>query len=123
MAEKKIATIYPKGGHIFRAFEATTFSKVKVVILGQDPYHGPDQAEGLSFSVPFGVKPPPSLGNIYKELKADLGFQIPVHGLVARVGLQRDERDERIPHLLRAHAAQHGAGEMILGARLHLFLR
>lgn len=80
LAERKVATIYPKGGHIFRTFDATPFSKVKVVILGQDPYHGPDQAEGLSFSVPMGVKPPPSLVNMYKELKSDIGFNIPPHG-------------------------------------------
>jgi uracil-DNA glycosylase len=78
--EKKQYTIYPKGGHIFRAFEVTPFSQTKVVIIGQDPYHGEGQAEGLSFSVAPGVKPPPSLVNIYKELKEDLGFVIPTHG-------------------------------------------
>jgi uracil-DNA glycosylase len=77
-AEQK--TIYPKGKDIFNAFNLTPFNKVKVVILGQDPYHGPDQAMGLSFSVSKGIKPPPSLRNIYKELKLDLGLEIPVHG-------------------------------------------
>jgi uracil-DNA glycosylase len=80
VAERQQYTIYPKGGHIFRAFAATPFKKVKVVLIGQDPYHGPGQAEGLSFSVALGVKPPPSLVNIYKELKEDLGFPIPAHG-------------------------------------------
>ena len=65
--------VFPPEGLIFRAFEATPFSKVKVVILGQDPYHGVGQAHGLSFSVPQGVKAPPSLRNIFKELKSDFG--------------------------------------------------
>jgi uracil-DNA glycosylase len=73
-------TIYPKGSLIFNAFEKTPFDKVKVVILGQDPYHNPGQAMGLSFSVPKGVKPPPSLVNIYKELNNDIGMIIPQHG-------------------------------------------
>ena len=68
-------TIYPEMHHIFEAFEWTPFSKVKVVILGQDPYHGPHQAHGCSFSVLPGVKIPPSLQNIYKELQDDLGYQ------------------------------------------------
>lgn len=77
---KKGKSIYPKASQFFKAFEATPFEKVKVVILGQDPYHGPGQAHGLSFSVPAGVEPPPSLKNIYKELRSDVGFQIPSHG-------------------------------------------
>ena len=72
--------IYPPGGQIFRAFELTPFDNVKVVILGQDPYHGAGQAHGLSFSVAPGVMPPPSLQNIYKELQADLGLTHPGHG-------------------------------------------
>ncbi|MBR5611203.1 MAG: uracil-DNA glycosylase [Bacteroidales bacterium] len=70
--EKK--TIYPPGPKIFNAFDLTPFEKVRVVILGQDPYHGPGQAEGLSFSVPHGVKLPPSLQNIYKEIESDTGI-------------------------------------------------
>ncbi|WP_212005795.1 uracil-DNA glycosylase [Chitinophaga sp. HK235] len=73
-------TLYPAGNNIFNAFEKTPFSNVKVVILGQDPYHGPGQAHGLSFSVPDGIKPPPSLVNIYKEMKTDLGLEIPQSG-------------------------------------------
>jgi uracil-DNA glycosylase len=73
--EKRIGkSIYPPGSLIFNAFELTPFDKVKVVILGQDPYHGAGQAEGLSFSVPEGVTPPPSLKNIYKEINSDLGI-------------------------------------------------
>jgi len=71
--EYKNGTVYPPAKFVFNAFELTPFDKVKVVVLGQDPYHGPGQAHGLSFSVPEGVKPPPSLQNIYKELESDLG--------------------------------------------------
>lgn len=67
--------IYPKPQNLFRAFWLTPFNEVRVVILGQDPYHGPGQAEGLSFSVPEGVPLPPSLKNIYKEIGSDLGIQ------------------------------------------------
>ncbi|MFM2375504.1 MAG: hypothetical protein RLZZ165_601 [Bacteroidota bacterium] len=73
-------TIYPPGRLIFNAFDSTPFDKVKVVIIGQDPYHGPGQAHGLSFSVPMGIPIPPSLANIYKEIHQDLGFPIPNHG-------------------------------------------
>jgi len=72
---------YPKNTDIFNAFWKTPFNDLKVVILGQDPYHGPGQAHGLSFSVQKGIAPPPSLKNIYKELLTDIpGFQIPGHG-------------------------------------------
>jgi uracil-DNA glycosylase len=74
------AVIYPPGPLIFNAFNKTPFDAVKVVILGQDPYHGPGQAHGLCFSVQRGVKPPPSLVNIFKELNSDVGMQIPDHG-------------------------------------------
>ena len=74
------ANIFPAGNAIFNAFNQTPFNKVKVVILGQDPYHGSGQAMGLSFSVPKGVKPPPSLVNIFKELKSDIGLPIPTQG-------------------------------------------
>jgi len=73
-------TIYPPGKEIFNAFEKTPFPNVKVVILGQDPYHGPGQAMGLSFSVPIGIKVPASLKRIYKELHRDIGMSIPDHG-------------------------------------------
>lgn len=77
---KKGKTIYPKPNEYFAAFQHTPFKKVKVVILGQDPYHGPGQAHGLCFSVKPGVPPPPSLVNIYKELKADLNVPPAKHG-------------------------------------------
>lgn len=73
-------TIYPPGSQIFNAFNSTPFDNVKVVILGQDPYHGPGQAHGLCFSVAYGVPPPPSLVNIFKELHDDIGVDIPNHG-------------------------------------------
>ena len=73
-------TVYPPGKLMFNAFEKTPFDKVKVVILGQDPYHGEGQACGLCFSVPDGIKPPPSLVNIFKEIKQDLGIDPPAHG-------------------------------------------
>jgi uracil-DNA glycosylase len=73
--------IYPKGSNIFNAFNKTPFDQVKVVIIGQDPYHGPNQAHGLSFSVQKGIDVPPSLKNIYKELATDIpGFKIPGTG-------------------------------------------
>ena len=70
------AVVYPPGSQIFRAFELTPVDKLKVVILGQDPYHGPGQAMGLSFSVPDGVTPPPSLRNIFREIENDLGVKM-----------------------------------------------
>lgn len=72
--------IYPPGNRIFAAFNNTPFDKVKVVILGQDPYHGPGQANGLCFSVSDGVRQPPSLQNIFKELNVDTGMPIPITG-------------------------------------------
>lgn len=71
--------IYPPGPLIFNAFNKTPFDQVQVVILGQDPYHGKGQAHGLSFSVPQGIKPPPSLVNIFKELRNDLGVEMPLN--------------------------------------------
>ena len=78
--EKRSHAIYPPGNKIFAAFDRTPFEQVKVIILGQDPYHGKGQAHGLCFSVPFGIASPPSLMNIFKELLNDLGISIPSHG-------------------------------------------
>jgi len=78
--ERKIHTVYPPPGEVFRAFDLTPFDKVRVVILGQDPYHGPGQAHGLAFSVKHGTILPPSLVNIFKEAQADVGFKPPGHG-------------------------------------------
>jgi uracil-DNA glycosylase len=82
LAEKQSGyAVYPKGADIFNAFNHTTFDKVKVIILGQDPYHGDGQAHGLSFSVQKGVTIPPSLKNIYKEMETDIvNFKVPSHG-------------------------------------------
>jgi uracil-DNA glycosylase len=77
-------TIYPPPKLIFNAFDKTPFDKVKVVILGQDPYHGAGQAHGLCFSVQHGVKPPPSLVNIFKEIETDLGIAPPSHGCLEK---------------------------------------
>lgn len=78
--ERATHTVYPRGRDIFRAFQLTPFDAVRVVILGQDPYHGPGQAHGLCFSVPEGVPPPPSLQNIFAEIHRDLGLPKPTHG-------------------------------------------
>lgn len=81
LAEKRAGKrIFPKGSEYFRALDLTPLDTVRVVILGQDPYHGEGQAHGLCFSVQRGVRPPPSLVNIYKELRADLGIDPPRHG-------------------------------------------
>lgn len=78
--EKKTQTVYPPGSLIFNAFNSTPFHDVKAVILGQDPYHGPNQAHGLCFSVLNGIASPPSLVNIFKEIQNDLGIQPSLHG-------------------------------------------
>lgn len=78
--EYSTQTVYPNMEDIFNALKLTSFKDTKVVIIGQDPYHGFGQAHGLCFSVKKGVVPPPSLKNIYKELKSDIGFEIPSHG-------------------------------------------
>ncbi|MCK5066842.1 MAG: uracil-DNA glycosylase [Bacteroidales bacterium] len=82
--EKKKYTIYPPGNLIFNAFQHTPFDRVKVVILGQDPYHAKGQAHGLCFSVPQGISQPPSLVNIFKELHSDLEIPVPAHGNLER---------------------------------------
>src|SRR5262249_32472613 len=79
-AERKVHQVFPPEEDVFNAFRATPFDKVKVLLLGQDPYHDDGQAHGLCFSVRPGIKPPPSLGNIFKELHNDLGCSIPNHG-------------------------------------------
>ena len=78
--EYKNKTVYPKMSEIFNAFSKTSYNNVKVVIIGQDPYHGENEAEGLSFSVKVGIQKPPSLINIFSELKDDLGIDPPNHG-------------------------------------------
>ncbi len=80
LQEEKRFETYPLNSQVFASFNATSFQKVQVVILGQDPYHGPGQANGLAFSVAKGIKLPPSLKNIYKELHTDLGIEMAQHG-------------------------------------------
>jgi uracil-DNA glycosylase len=86
--EKKHHTIYPPGKLIFNAFNRIAFEDVKVVLLGQDPYHGKGQAHGLCFSVPAGIPQPPSLVNIFRELSADLNIPIPAHGNLEKWAVQ-----------------------------------
>lgn len=83
-SEYQSATIYPPGREIFRAFDCCDFDQTKVVILGQDPYHGPGQANGLCFSVRDGIRMPPSLVNIFKEIQSDLGKPMPSSGNLER---------------------------------------
>lgn len=83
-SEYEAGPVYPDGKNIFRAFERCPYDQVKVVILGQDPYHGPGQANGLCFSVNEGVRNPPSLQNIFKEIAADLSIEMPVSGNLDR---------------------------------------
>ncbi|HEX2396150.1 MAG TPA: uracil-DNA glycosylase [Bacteroidales bacterium] len=82
--EKARFNVFPPGGLIFNAFRLTPFENVKVVLIGQDPYHGPGQAHGLCFSVPAGVSAPPSLLNIFKEIERDLGISVPVSGCLEK---------------------------------------
>jgi len=82
--EYKSQTVFPPPKLVFNAFDRCSFNDVKVVIIGQDPYHGPGQAHGLCFSVPAGVRVPPSLQNMYKEIHADLGVEVPSHGNLER---------------------------------------
>ncbi|XCE14853.1 uracil-DNA glycosylase [Candidatus Liberibacter asiaticus] len=84
--KRKGKRIFPRGSHYFRAFDITPFNKVKVVILGQDPYHNYGQAHGLCFSVPLGIRIPPSLVNVYKELQEDVNFIPPTHGFLEHWG-------------------------------------
>jgi uracil-DNA glycosylase len=82
--EREAHTVYPPAGEEFTALELTPYEEVRAVILGQDPYHGPGQAHGLAFSVRKGVRVPPSLVNIYKELRSDIGVEPPGHGYLAQ---------------------------------------
>ncbi|MGN0973917.1 MAG: uracil-DNA glycosylase [Bacilli bacterium] len=105
--EYKTKTIYPKMNEIFKAFRYTPYNNVKVVILGQDPYHGENQAEGLSFSVPLGVKQPPSLKNIFKELQDDLGCSIPKSGSLVSWAEQGVLLLNSVLTVIKDHAASH----------------
>ncbi|CAN1297665.1 Uracil-DNA glycosylase, mitochondrial, partial [Linum perenne] len=96
--------VYPPQHLVFNALNTTPFDRVKVVIIGQDPYHGPGQAMGLSFSVPEGVKSPSSLVNIFKELKQDVGCSVPSHGNLEKWAIQVMQHDCR-KHSVREHQA------------------
>ncbi len=107
-AEKQAGkVIYPPGPDIFNALNTTPFEHVKVVMLGQDPYHGPGQAHGLCFSVQPGVKIPPSLVNIYKELQSDLGIDIPQHGCLTAWAEQGVLLLNAVLTVEQAHAGAH----------------
>ncbi|WP_108810602.1 uracil-DNA glycosylase [Sphingorhabdus sp. Alg231-15] len=99
--------IFPKGSEYFRALDLTPLGKVRVVILGQDPYHGPGQAHGLCFSVQPGVRPPPSLVNIYKELESDIGLQRPQHGFLESWAAQGVLLLNSVLTVQKAEAASH----------------
>ncbi|GAA0471617.1 uracil-DNA glycosylase [Parasphingorhabdus litoris] len=109
LLEQKAAgkAIFPKGSEYFRALDLTPLDKVRVVILGQDPYHGPGQAHGLCFSVQPGVRPPPSLVNIYKELESDIGMQRPQHGFLESWAKQGVLLLNSVLTVQRAEAASH----------------
>ena len=99
--------IFPHSSHWFRAFNLTPFDQVRVVILGQDPYHGPGQAHGLCFSVAPGVTVPPSLRNIYKELESDTDFQPPPHGCLIPWAKQGVFLLNSVLTVEQGHAASH----------------
>jgi uracil-DNA glycosylase len=100
-------TIFPPDEHVFAALNLTPFEKVKVVIIGQDPYHGPDQAHGLSFSVQKGIKTPPSLNNIFKELQDDLKLSPPQHGNLQHWASQGVLLLNNVLTVESGHAASH----------------
>lgn len=126
LEEKKAGkTIYPAGPDIFNAFNLTPFAAVKVVILGQDPYHGPGQAHGLCFSVRPGVPAPPSLQNIFKEIEADLGIPPPAHGHLEKWATQGVLLLNAVLTVQAHHAASHaGKGwEAFTDAAIHALNR
>lgn len=104
---KQNKTIYPHGQEIFSAFNETPFEKVKVVIIGQDPYHGPGQAHGMCFSVRPGIKVPPSLVNIYQELSSDLGVRPVTHGFLLNWARQGVLLLNNVLTVEKAKAASH----------------
>ena len=106
-SEYKNKTIYPKKEQVFNSFRYTPYKNVKVVILGQDPYHGENEAEGLSFSVPLGIRKPPSLVNIFKELHDDLGLPIPNHGSLHSWAKEGVLLLNAVLTVVKDHAASH----------------
>ena len=105
--EYKTKTIFPRKDQVFNAFRYTPYKNVKVVILGQDPYHGVGEAEGLSFSVPLDIRKPPSLVNIFKELHDDLGCSIPNHGSLHSWAREGVLLLNAVLTVVKDHAASH----------------
>ena len=105
--EYKTKTIFPRKDQVFNAFRYTPYKDVKVVILGQDPYHGVGEAEGLSFSVPLDIRKPPSLVNIFKELHDDLGYPIPSHGSLHSWAKEGVLLLNAVLTVVKDHAASH----------------
>lgn len=105
--EYKTKTIFPRKDQVFNAFRYTPYKNVKVVILGQDPYHGVGEAEGLSFSVPLDIPKPPSLVNIFKELHDDLGYPIPTHGSLHSWAKEGVLLLNAVLTVVKDHAASH----------------
>jgi len=105
--EYKKVTVYPPKNEVFKAFRYTPYNNLKVVILGQDPYHGEGEAEGLSFSVKKGIKKPPSLNNIFKELHDDLGCSIPTDGSLVPWAKQGVLLLNAVLTVIKDHAASH----------------
>lgn len=105
--EYNMKTVYPRKDQVFNAFRYTPYNNVKVVILGQDPYHGEGEAEGLSFSVPLNIKKPPSLVNIFKELEDDLGYKIPNSGSLHSWAKEGVLLLNAVLTVIKDHAASH----------------
>ena len=105
--EYQSKTIFPRKNQVFNAFRYTPYHNVKVVILGQDPYHGEGEAEGLSFSVPLNIKKPPSLINIFKELHDDLGYDIPKNGSLHSWAREGVLLLNAVLTVVKDHAASH----------------
>ena len=105
--EYKTKTIFPRKDQVFNAFRYTPYKNVKVVILGQDPYHGVGEADGLSFSVPLDIRKPPSLVNIFKELHDDLGYPIPTHGSLHSWAKEGVLLLNAVLTVVKDHAASH----------------
>ena len=105
--EYKTKTIFPRKDQVFNAFRYTPYKDVKVVILGQDPYHGVGEAEGLSFSVPLDIRKPPSLVNIFKELHDDLGYKEPTHGSLHSWAKEGVLLLNAVLTVVKDHAASH----------------
>lgn len=105
--EYKMKIVFPRKDQVFNAFRYTPYQNVKVVILGQDPYHGVGEAEGLSFSVPMDIKKPPSLVNIFKELNEDLGVPIPNHGSLHSWAKEGVLLLNAVLTVIKDHAASH----------------